>query len=247
MPLLQLVGRPCGCPCRPVACPACRTSSRPPCVSCRANWRPGPCCGLRPALRRSWRTSTVNQSQSATARMNPAGASPWPVRLPACARMRGQDAADIDDEHHRIAPLHARARVFDEGADTMAGRASAGSNSENAFDGAAGGRSQEGLGQRGMGRGHGTSFGHVRFRRRRHQHVVFDDRPQAPAPARSSASPRATPNRSAATTKSGPCVGSVPARGLQALLARKRCRRSRAPAPPRRSGRTTSPRPSNTL
>ncbi len=55
--------------------------------------------------------STVNQSQSDTARMNPAR------RLAVAAERldpehRREDAADLDDEHHRVAPLVLRASSF---------------------------------------------------------------------------------------------------------------------------------------
>ena len=65
------------------------------------------CALLRPSASASAKlaNSTVNHSHSAIARMKPAGASPLPPR--ACTQQqRGDDAADVDDEHHRVAPLH---------------------------------------------------------------------------------------------------------------------------------------------
>ena len=66
------------------------------------------CALLRPSANASakFAKSSVNQSQIATFRMNQPGASPGP-RAPA-ATARGQNAADVDDEHHWVAPLHAR-------------------------------------------------------------------------------------------------------------------------------------------
>ena len=48
--------------------------------------------------------STVNQSQTETPKMKPAGASPWPRSAWTTERGR-QDAADEHDEHHRVADL----------------------------------------------------------------------------------------------------------------------------------------------
>ena len=67
------------------------------------------CALLRPSASASAKlaNSTVNHSQNATARMNPAGASPLP-RQGLQPQHRGEDAAAVDDEHHRVAPLLAR-------------------------------------------------------------------------------------------------------------------------------------------
>ena len=100
--LAQLVGRAgCHVGCRAAA----RAASSPTSSACMPR-SAAACALLRPSASASAKlaNSTVNHSQSATARMKPAGASPWPrERLdPQHGR---EDAADVDDEHHRVAPL----------------------------------------------------------------------------------------------------------------------------------------------
>ena len=101
------------------SCAACDVDLASRCVaaseSCARPHRAAHCaamsaCALpRPSAIASakFANSSVNHSQSATARMKPAGASPWPPS--ACSHSSGrQDAADEHDEHHRVAELRAR-------------------------------------------------------------------------------------------------------------------------------------------
>ena len=184
--------------------------------SCRAAL--AACALLRPSASASAKlaNSTVNQSHSATARMNPAGASPLP-RERLDAEHGRQDAADVDDEHHRVAPLHARVELGERVADRRPHE-----------------RRVEQRERRVAGRmDHGA---HLADKQRRGAR-----RPgRARAPARSSARRRAATVPISSTTNSGPCVGSVPAVTGNALLRRERAGDREHRHDHARSGRTTS-------
>ena len=75
------------------------------------------CALLRPSASASAKLakSTVNHSHSATARMNSGSFNHLPCILAGQGlnpERRGQDAADVDDEHHRVAPLHGAGSAF---------------------------------------------------------------------------------------------------------------------------------------
>ena len=84
------------------------------------------CAFERPSASASakFANSTVNHSHSAIARMKPAGASATGERRD--PQDRGQDAADVHAEHHRIAELRARREFLERVHDRR--RSSAGSN-----------------------------------------------------------------------------------------------------------------------
>ncbi len=117
---------------------------------------------------------------------------------------RGEDAAHLDHEHHRVAPLHAAGRASRRRL-AGAGRTSEASNRVMVV--LAWSEVLPSSSSRCSTTGPRASAG-----------TVVEQRPPAP------------PRRAAGPTKSGPWVGNVPAVARQPLLGRQRSRRWRAPA-----------------
>ena len=99
-------------------------------VSLRAPRSAAACALPRPSAIASAKlaNSTVNQSQSAT-RQDEAGRRLARAAQRLDPQQRGEDAADVDDEHHRVAPLRARIELARSASTQRRARRSAASNS----------------------------------------------------------------------------------------------------------------------
>ena len=158
-------------------------------VSLRRPRSDAACALLRPSASASAKlaNSTVNHSQTEIGQhegRRHAGVAREAQRMH--PQQRGQDAADVDDEHHRVAPLHARAQLGE-------------------------GAPQRGLDQRRVEqRERGFVVVEVMVRSSLPEHQVLDHRAQRQRRHVVEQARPAARCRSAATTNSGPCVGIVP-------------------------------------